>query len=87
MWTGDFYSDRQWHSTGIYTEVLHPVGVAVRREPGPCIAGSFKISQLTAGLPRATYRARSPANSTHGTPAARTNDRRNPGQFTVAATS
>ena len=27
MGTGDFYSDRQWHSTGIYTEVLHPVGV------------------------------------------------------------
>ncbi len=27
MWTGDFYSDRQWHSTGIYTEVLHPAGV------------------------------------------------------------
>jgi DNA-binding CsgD family transcriptional regulator len=27
MWTGDFYSDRQWHSTGIYTEVLYPVGV------------------------------------------------------------
>jgi DNA-binding CsgD family transcriptional regulator len=27
MGTGDFYSDRQWHSTGIYTEVLHPAGV------------------------------------------------------------
>lgn len=27
MGTGDFYSDRQWHSTGMYTEVLHPVGV------------------------------------------------------------
>jgi DNA-binding CsgD family transcriptional regulator len=27
MWTSDFYSDRQWHSTGIYTEVLHPAGV------------------------------------------------------------
>lgn len=27
MGTGDFYTDRQWHSTGIYTEVLHPAGV------------------------------------------------------------
>ena len=27
MGTADFYSDRQWHSTGIYTEVLHPAGV------------------------------------------------------------
>jgi DNA-binding CsgD family transcriptional regulator len=27
MGTGDFYSDRQWHSTGIYTDVLHPAGV------------------------------------------------------------
>lgn len=27
MWTGDFYSDRQWHSTGMYTQVLHPAGV------------------------------------------------------------
>jgi len=30
-----------------------------------------------------TYRARSPAKSTHGMPAARTNGRRNPGPFTV----
>ena len=27
MGTWDFYSDRQWHSTGMYTEVLRPVGV------------------------------------------------------------
>ena len=27
MGTRDFYSDRQWHSTGMYTEVLHPAGV------------------------------------------------------------
>ena len=27
MRTGDFYTDPQWHSTGIYTEVLHPAGV------------------------------------------------------------
>jgi DNA-binding CsgD family transcriptional regulator len=27
MSTGDFYSDRQWHSTGMYAEVLHPAGV------------------------------------------------------------
>ena len=27
MGTGDFYSNRQWHSTGMYTEVLHPAGV------------------------------------------------------------
>ena len=27
MGTSDFYSDRQWHSTGMYTEVLHPAGV------------------------------------------------------------
>ena len=27
MGTSDFYSDWQWHSTGIYTEVLHPAGV------------------------------------------------------------
>jgi DNA-binding CsgD family transcriptional regulator len=27
MWTRDFYSDRQWHSTGIYIEVLHAAGV------------------------------------------------------------
>jgi hypothetical protein len=40
----------------------------------------FKISQLTAGLSSALYRA-------GGTPAARTNGRRNPGQVTVAATS
>jgi DNA-binding CsgD family transcriptional regulator len=26
MATGDFYSDRQWHSTGMYTEVMHPAG-------------------------------------------------------------
>jgi hypothetical protein len=47
----------------------------------------FKISQLTAGLSWATYRARSSANPARGTPAARINGRRNPGQFTVAATS
>lgn len=27
MTTGDFYSDRQWHSTGMYTECLGPSGV------------------------------------------------------------
>jgi DNA-binding CsgD family transcriptional regulator len=27
MWTGDFYTDRQWHSTGMYNEVLHPAGI------------------------------------------------------------
>lgn len=27
MGTRDFYTDRQWHSTGIYTEVLHAAGV------------------------------------------------------------
>ena len=27
MSTSDFYSDRQWHSTGMYTEVLRPAGV------------------------------------------------------------
>jgi DNA-binding CsgD family transcriptional regulator len=27
MATGDFYGDLQWHSTGMYTEVLHPAGV------------------------------------------------------------
>ncbi len=27
MGTGDFYTDRQWHSTGMYTEVLHPAGI------------------------------------------------------------
>ena len=27
MFTRDFYSDRQWHSTGMYTEVLRPAGV------------------------------------------------------------
>jgi hypothetical protein len=47
----------------------------------------FKISQLTAGLSWAAYRARSSANPARGTPAARINGRRNPGQFTVAATS
>ena len=47
----------------------------------------FKISQLTAGLSWATYRARSPGEPTRGTPAARINGRRNPAQFTVAATS
>ena len=27
MATGDFYSDRQWHSTGMYTECMRPAGV------------------------------------------------------------
>jgi hypothetical protein len=45
----------------------------------------FKISQLTAGLSQALYCAA--ANSTGGTPAARTHGRRNPDQFTVATTS
>jgi DNA-binding CsgD family transcriptional regulator len=27
MSTRDFYSDRQWHSTGMFTEVLRPAGV------------------------------------------------------------
>ena len=27
MSTRDFYSDRQWHSTGMYTEVLRPAGL------------------------------------------------------------
>jgi DNA-binding CsgD family transcriptional regulator len=27
MFTRDFYSDREWHSTGMYTEVLRPAGV------------------------------------------------------------
>ena len=27
MGTGNFYSDRQWHSTGMYTEVMHPAGI------------------------------------------------------------
>jgi DNA-binding CsgD family transcriptional regulator len=27
MATGDFYSDRQWHSTGMYSEVMRPAGV------------------------------------------------------------
>jgi hypothetical protein len=45
----------------------------------------FKISQLTAVFPG--RRTASPANSTEGTRAARTNDRRNQGQFTVATTS
>ena len=27
MVTRDFYSDREWHSTGMYTEVLRPAGV------------------------------------------------------------
>jgi DNA-binding CsgD family transcriptional regulator len=27
MSTGDFYGDRQWHSTGMYTEVMHPAGL------------------------------------------------------------
>ena len=27
MGTGDFYSDRQWHSTSMYTEVLYPAGI------------------------------------------------------------
>ena len=72
-----------------------PAGFAAASAPGApitfcewCQAGSralsdrFKISQLTAGR-----RAAPPANSTDGTPAARTNGRRNPDQFTVATTS
>jgi DNA-binding CsgD family transcriptional regulator len=38
MSTRDFYSDRQWHSTGMYTEVLRPAGVEhelVMPLPGP----------------------------------------------------
>jgi DNA-binding CsgD family transcriptional regulator len=38
MSTGDFYSQRQWHSTGMYTEVLRPAGVEhelVMPLPGP----------------------------------------------------
>jgi DNA-binding CsgD family transcriptional regulator len=27
MRTSDFYSDRRWHSTGMYSECLHPAGV------------------------------------------------------------
>jgi DNA-binding CsgD family transcriptional regulator len=27
MSTGDFYSDRQWHSTGMYTECIGPAGL------------------------------------------------------------
>jgi DNA-binding CsgD family transcriptional regulator len=27
MSTGDFYSDRQWHSTGMYTDCMRPAGV------------------------------------------------------------
>jgi len=27
MTTSDFYSDRQWRSTGMYSEVLHPAGL------------------------------------------------------------
>lgn len=27
MGTRDFYTDQQWHSTGMYTEVLHPAGI------------------------------------------------------------
>jgi hypothetical protein len=44
----------------------------------------FKISQLTAGLPWALYRATGELHRRH---AARTNGRRNPGQLTVAVTS
>jgi hypothetical protein len=54
---------------------------------GRVLPARFTISQLTAGLCWAAYRARSPANPTRGTPAARIHGRRNPGQFTVAATS
>ena len=54
---------------------------------GRILPDRFKVSQLTAGLSWAAYRARSLANSARGTLAARTNGRRNPGQFTVAATS
>jgi DNA-binding CsgD family transcriptional regulator len=38
MSTRDFYSDRQWHSTGMYTEVLRPAGIEhelVMPLPGP----------------------------------------------------
>jgi DNA-binding CsgD family transcriptional regulator len=38
MSTRDFYSDRQWHSTGMYTDVLRPAGVEhelVVPLPGP----------------------------------------------------
>jgi len=37
---------------------------------GRVLPDRFTISQLTAGLSWATYRARSPANPTRGTPAA-----------------
>ena len=29
MTTGDFYSDRQWHSTGMYTDMFRPAGLAM----------------------------------------------------------
>jgi DNA-binding CsgD family transcriptional regulator len=38
MMTGDFYSVRQWHSTGIYTDYLGPAGVEkvmIMPLPGP----------------------------------------------------
>ena len=54
---------------------------------GRVLPDRFKISQLTASLSWAAYRAGSPANPTRGTPAARINGRRNPAQFTVAAAS
>ena len=54
---------------------------------GRVLPDRFKISQLAAGLSWAPYRARSPANSAHGTPAARINGRRGPAQFTAAANS
>jgi hypothetical protein len=38
MSTADFYSDRDWHSTGMYSDVLRPAGVQeelVMPLPGP----------------------------------------------------
>ena len=38
MMTGDFYSARQWHSTGLYTDYLGPAGidkVMIMPLPGP----------------------------------------------------
>ena len=63
MGTGDFYTDRQWHSTGIYTEVLHPAGVEKELlVPLPAPPGIARRRAFFVGR-QALHRRRAPCGS------------------------
>ena len=67
--TGDFYSDRQWHSTGMYTDCTDPDGVNKELViPLPAPPGIARRLVFFRGAPSATRNGTRPCCFSHTSP-------------------